>query len=310
MKILVSAVMLAISLSTSPRMAIVTGGAAGTYIKIGEDIRKIVEPSGIYLQVLESAGSIQNVFDVRKKRGVQLGIVQSDVLEYIRDISDDQELKVIATKLAAVYPLYKEEVHVLGDLSLKTLQDLQGKRVAIGPQRSGTYLTAKTIFFQTGITPSKEVFLGGKEALDSLRKGEIDAMFYVAGAPATLFSENTTADDKFQLIGLDDKALDSYLTAVIPAGTYKWQESEVRTVAVKAVLITFSYAGEQCQNVAKVAKIIRENKAWLDVNGHPKWREVNLDEKLPKWPQYECVAATQERAQQPKPKGPDIKIVR
>jgi len=90
----------------------------------------------IYLDVLESAGSIQNVFDVRKKRGVQLGIVQSDVLEYIRDISDDRELKVIATKLAAVYPLYKEEVHVLGDLSLKTLQDLQGKRVAIGPQEA------------------------------------------------------------------------------------------------------------------------------------------------------------------------------
>jgi len=75
------------------------GRTAGTYIKIGEDIRKIVEPSGIYLQVFESAGSIQNVFDVRKKRGVQLGIVQSDVLEYIRDISDDQELKVIAPSL-------------------------------------------------------------------------------------------------------------------------------------------------------------------------------------------------------------------
>ena len=134
-------------------------------------------------------------------------------------------------------------------------------------------------------------------------------MLFGAGAPATLFSESTTADDKFQLIGVDDKALDSYLTAVIPSGTYKWQESDVRTVAVKAVLITFSYAGEQCQNVAKVAKIIRENKAWLDVNGHPKWREVNLDERLPKWPQYECVAATKEQPQ-PKPKGPDIKIVR
>ena len=103
------------------------------------------------------------MFDVRKKRGVQLGIVQSDVLEYIRDISDDQELKVIATKLAAVYPLYKEEVHVLGDLPLKTLQDLQGKRVAIGPQRSGTYLTAKTIFFQTGITPSKRYFSAARK---------------------------------------------------------------------------------------------------------------------------------------------------
>jgi TRAP transporter TAXI family solute receptor len=309
MKLPLAVIVLAMSLSAAPQMGIVTGNVTGTYIKIGEDIKKIAEPSHISLQVFESAGSIQNVFDVRRKRGVQLGIVQSDVLDYIRDISDDNELKTIAAKLAAVYPLYKEEVHVLGDLSLKTLQDLHGKRVAIGPQRSGTYLTAKTIFFQTGITPSKEVFLGGKEALDSLRKGEIDAMFYVAGAPATLFSESTTVDDKFQLIGVDDKALDSYLTTVIPAGTYKWQESEVRTVAVKAVLITFSYAGEQCQNVAKVAKIIRENKEWLDVNGHPKWREVNLDERLPKWPQYECVAATQEQPQ-PKPKGPNIKIVR
>jgi TRAP transporter TAXI family solute receptor len=309
MKLPLAVIVLAMSLSAAPQMGIVTGNVTGTYIKIGEDIKKIAEPSHISLQVFESAGSIQNVFDVRRKRGVQLGIVQSDVLDYIRDISDDLELKTIAAKLAAVYPLYKEEVHVLGDLSLKTLQDLHGKRVAIGPQRSGTYLTAKTIFFQTGITPSKEVFLGGKEALDSLRRGEIDAMLYVAGAPATLFSENTTADDKFQLIGVDDKALDSYLTAVIPAGTYKWQESDVRTVAVKAVLITFSYAGEQCQNVAKVAKIIHENKAWLDANGHPKWREVNLDERLPKWPQYECVAATQEQPQ-PKPKGPNIKIVR
>jgi uncharacterized protein len=309
MKLPVAVIVLAMSLSAAPQMGIVTGNVTGTYIKIGEDIKRIAEPSHISLQVFESAGSIQNVFDVRRKRGVQLGIVQSDVLDYIRDISDDNELKTIAAKLAAVYPLYKEEVHVLGDLSLKTLQDLHGKRVAIGPQRSGTYLTAKTIFFQTGVTPSKEVFLGGKEALDALRKGEIDAMFYVAGAPATLFSESTTADDKFQLIGVDDKALDSYLTAVIPAGTYKWQESDVKTVAVKAVLITFSYAGEQCQNVAKVAKIIHENKAWLDANGHPKWREVNLDERLPKWPQYECVAATQEQPQ-PKPKGPNIKIVR
>src|SRR6266705_1980200 len=125
MKILVSAIVLAMSLGgPEQQMGIVTGGVAGTYIKIGEDIKKIVEPSGISLQVLESAGSIQNVFDVRKKRGVQLGIVQSDVLEYIRDISDDRELKAIAAKLAAVYPLYREEVHLLGDFSLKTLTDL------------------------------------------------------------------------------------------------------------------------------------------------------------------------------------------
>ena len=311
MRLLACALILALSVTPgwAQQMGMVTGGATGTYIKIGQDIKTIAEPSGIALQVMESAGSIQNVFDVRKKRGVQLGIVQSDVLDYIRDISDDQELKAIAAKLAAVYPLYKEEVHLLGGFDQKSLTDLNGKKVAIGPEKSGTYLTAKTIFFLTGIKPAQEVFLGGKEALEALRKGDIDAMLFVAGAPATLFSENTTGDDKFQLIPLDDKALDGYLTTTIPAGTYKWQEAEVKTVAVKAVLMTFNYAGEQCQNVAKVAKIIRENKDWLNASGHPKWREVKLDETLPKWPQYSCVASNSQEAPRTAPK-PDIKIVR
>ena len=110
-------------------------------------------------------------------------------------------------------------------------------------------------------------------------------------------------------MSLDDKALDGYLATSIPAGTYKWQESEVKTVAVKAVLITFNYAGEQCQNVAKLARIVRENKSWLDTNGHQKWREVSLDDRLPKWPQYECVATAPDQPK-PKTKGPDIKIVR
>ena len=57
MKVLVSAIMLAMSLSAPPHMGIVTGGVAGTYIKIGEDIKKIAEPSGVYLEVLESAGA-------------------------------------------------------------------------------------------------------------------------------------------------------------------------------------------------------------------------------------------------------------
>src|ERR1041384_1521495 len=163
MKLPVAVIVLAMSLSAAPQMGIVTGNVTGTYIKIGEDIKKIVEPSRISMQVLESAGSIQNVFDVRRKRGVQLGIVQSDVLDYIRDISDDHELKAIAAKLAAVYPLYQEEVHLLGDFETKSLAELNGKKVAIGPERSGTYLTAKTIFHLTGIKPAQEVYLGGKE---------------------------------------------------------------------------------------------------------------------------------------------------
>lgn len=286
-------------------MGIVTGGPTGTYIKIGQDIGSIVAPSGIDLNVYESKGSIQNVFDVRKRRGVQLGIVQSDVLGYIRDIADDPELKEIASRLRLVYPLYNEEVHVLADFSIETVEDLNGKKVAIGAQQSGTYLTAKTILFQLGVTPAEEVYLSGQDALDALRDGTIDAMFFVAGAPASLFSEQTTGDDKFHLVPLDDKSIEGYVPVTIPAGTYPWEDGAVDTVAVKATLISFNYRGENCQNVGKVAEIIRKNKTWLDSNGHPKWRQVNLDTVLPTWTQYDCVGGQPE----PSPTPPDIIIV-
>ena len=286
-------------------MGIVTGGPTGTYIKIGGDIQTVSEPSGIDLTVHESKGSIQNVFDVRKRRGVQLGIVQSDVLGYIRDIQPDPELKKIAEKLRLVFPLYNEEVHLLADFSIESPDDLNGKRVAIGAQQSGTYLTAKNIISLLDVRPAEEVLIGGQAALDALRSGEIDAMFFVAGAPAGLFSEQTTADDKFHLVPIEDKSIEGYVPTTIPAGTYPWEDGPVETVAIKATLISFNYRGEHCQNVGKVADIIRENKRWLDSNGHPKWRQVNLNEDLPGWTQYDCAAPDGPSPNTP----PDIIIV-
>lgn len=287
--IVAAVIIMPIGAASAQKMGIVTGGPTGTYIKIGENIRTIAKPSRIDLTVHESKGSMQNARDVRERRGVQLGIVQSDVLEYIRDISDDRGLKKIAKKLRLVYPLYNEEVHVLADFSIKDIEDLDGKRVAIGPKDSGTYLTARTIFHQLGLKVSREVYLGGREALDALRAGEVDAMIFVAGAPASLFTNHTTDDDKFHLVKIDDKAVEGYVPVTIPENTYPWHDKSVDTVAVKAVLISFNYRGANCKNVGKLAEIIEKNKTWLDKNGHPKWKQVDLAARLPTWPQYDCV---------------------
>src|SRR4030042_2385421 len=61
-------------------MGIITGNKRGTYYQFGLNLAQMVKSRGIKLNVFDSAGSVQNVYSVYKAPGVQLGIVQSDVL--------------------------------------------------------------------------------------------------------------------------------------------------------------------------------------------------------------------------------------
>ncbi len=268
-------------------MGIVTGSKTGTYIQIGKNIASLVSRRGINLKVIPSSGSLDNIADVFETRGVQLGIVQSDVLSFIRS-QDDSHLKKIARKIKMVFPLYNEEVHILANQSIDTLSDLDGKIVAVGKSGSGTFLTAKVIFEISDIQAEEMVLIGGSDALNELADGEIDAMFYVAGYPVKLFQE--FQEEKFHLISITDKSVyEYYVPSTIPANTYPFQEEAVSTVAVKAVLMTYNYRRRQCKNVGKVGKIIYDNIDWLKQNGHAKWQDVDLDYPLKQWEQYGCV---------------------
>jgi len=54
---------------------------------------------------------------------------------------------------------------------------LAGKRVAVGEDGSGTYLTARLLFEVSGVKPKEMVPIGTSEALSQLKAGTIDAMF-------------------------------------------------------------------------------------------------------------------------------------
>ncbi len=63
-------------------------------------------------------------------------------------------------------------------------------------------------------------------------------MVYVIGYPAPLFKEYDF--EKFHLVPINEKSItESYAKSVIPDKTYKWQDENVPTVSVKAVLMTY-----------------------------------------------------------------------
>jgi uncharacterized protein len=271
-------------------MGLITGGEKGTYYQFGLDLQKLVKTSGINLAIHPSKGSVENIFAVYQRPGVQMGIVQSDVLAFVARLQSDPVLTRIAKKTKMVFPLYNEEVHLVGRRGIAEFDELAGRRVAVGREGSGTYLTARLLFKLSEVAPSEMVPIDTQEALTELKAGRIDAMFYVAGYPVRLLKEDVTESDQLAVIPIKNKSIvEFYPSAEIPAGTYAWQPVAVSTVAAKAVLVSFDFRRKDCDTVGKFAQLLASRHEWLQKNGHPKWKAVDLNYPLRGWEQYDCV---------------------
>lgn len=271
-------------------MGIVTGGPSGTYFQFGLNLKELSGQNGVELRVDNSKGSIENIYAVYQRPKTQLGIVQSDVLAFVSRVQSNPVLKGIARKTKMVFPLYNEEIHLIGKSDIQGFDYLTGRKVAIGKEGSGTYMTSELLFKVSGVEPAQKLAIGTDEALSLLKRGDIDAMFYVAGYPVKLFSESVQPEDNLILIPITNKSiLEFYPQSEIPAGTYAWQADTVPTAAVKAVLVSYDFRNFHCQSVGKMAKLVYENMNWLKTNGHPKWQSVDLNYQLKGWEQYDCV---------------------
>jgi uncharacterized protein len=126
--------------------------------------------------------------------------VQSDVLAFVARVQQSEPaLKQIARKTKMVFPLYNEEVHLLARGDIIDFDGLADRRVAIGREGSGNYLTSRLLFKVSEIVPRETVTIDTEEALAELKAGRIDAMFCVAGAPVKLFTEQVAESDDLRL---------------------------------------------------------------------------------------------------------------
>ena len=280
-------------------MNIMTGGPQGTYFRFGQDIADLGASCGLSIGVQQSAGSVENVFAVRDRPVTQFGIVQSDVLEYFRTYeNEDPALRRAAQGLRIAFPLYNEEVHILARREIADLGALAGQRVSVGADGSGTALTARLVLDLAEIAPGEtRTDLGTSEALDALIEGEIDALFYVVGAPAALFDDPRIDPERFHLVPVADPVLETvYSPATVTAGTYPFVTEDMRAIAVKAVLMTFdfdrtrnAYHGASCDSVADTAHLLLSRFETLRETGHPKWQSVDMIAIPPGWEVSDCV---------------------
>jgi ABC-type amino acid transport substrate-binding protein len=157
------------------RLAIAGGPAGSSFRNAAERYAKILARNGVRLDTVATEGSQDNLRRLLDERsGVDVGFVQGGLAE-----GDAAE------RLVSLGSLFFEPVFVFyrSAVPARTLSELRGRRVAVGPQGSGTRTLALALLKANGLEPGKglrAVDLGGAQAVSALLARRVDAVFMMS----------------------------------------------------------------------------------------------------------------------------------
>ncbi|MDJ0508192.1 MAG: TAXI family TRAP transporter solute-binding subunit [Crocosphaera sp.] len=218
-------------------LTLFTGSESGQYYAFGQALAKVIDKhnSRIKIEVKKSKGSLENVQQLDEKKA-DLALLQSDT--------------IISSSTKAVSFLFPELFHLIvhKDANINRINDLEGKRIALMPEKSGSYAMfwALQDHYQLDIDQLETTPLSPFEAHKALNNREVDALFQVISLenPAVVQLLKNT---QLKLIGIDQGSalqLDVPTLEVmsIPKGAYHGgipiPPEDLPGIGVRAVLVT------------------------------------------------------------------------
>jgi TRAP transporter TAXI family solute receptor len=265
-----------------------TGGTGGVYYPLGVKLSELLNKYAsdvVTASVSTSGASVANMRALAAG-DANLVFVQNDIAYYAyKGIYMFNGSKVdIARGVAVLYPEVVQIV-VRADSGIKSIYDLRGKRVAVGAAGSGTAVEAELILRAAGlwatITPQ---YMDFATAASALKLGQVDAAFVVAGIPTSAVLE-LSATVPVNLVEVPDEVLSKlveqgyrfFTRYTVPAGTYTGMTSDVRTVAVMAMLAVRADVPDQV--VYTVLKVMFDRLSELR-EAHARAKDIELAKAL------------------------------
>src|SRR5437588_10740810 len=164
-------------------VGIVFGGMDDADFSEAVDLGAVIASTDIKIMSVAGNGANETVADLLFARRIHVGIVQTDVLQALKQKPPFPDVEKFLQYIAK---LYEQEIHILARNEIHSLKDLRDERVNFGTYESGTYTSANRIFAALAI-PVQSTIYPQPLAFEKLRRGEIAAMVYTAGKPARLF---------------------------------------------------------------------------------------------------------------------------
>lgn len=262
-------------------VTIATGGASGPYNIIGTTLAdKYSSTFNVNSRTQTTGASAENL-NLMAADKVEMAFVMSDALS--QALNGEASFSKPIEGISQIANLYPNVVQIVAraDAGIETLEDLKGKRIAVGDQGSGVELNARALLNGNGITyDDLEVdYLGYAEASDGLSSGRIDAAFLTSGLP------NASVLELSETLNINIvKVLPEHVEAIveehpyfmsleIPAGTYGNAEP-IPTAAVPNALVVRSNLSED--DVYKLTKTFFESLDTL-ANSHQAASGISIE---------------------------------
>lgn len=272
-------------------VSIIAGSPKDTYLDITHDLAVVLNNEDLRILPIVGMGGAQNIRDVLYLRGVDMGITSTQMLRYFA--STGELSSALDQQITYITRLYPEEMHVVAGPNVKSLQDLNGKKVNFSEVGSSTQITARDVFGLLSVNV-EEVNMDQEDALVAIKNGEIAATVDFSGKPAGIFA-HVQASDNLHLVEVPyTHTLENiYLPGTLEQALYPnliAAGQKVQTVAVDSVLITNNWGsgGDRYRRVEKFVEALFTHFPDLKKPPrHPKWREVDLGKELPGWQRFQ-----------------------
>ncbi|MFC6019739.1 TAXI family TRAP transporter solute-binding subunit [Plantactinospora solaniradicis] len=259
------------------RLRIATGSATAVYYAVGQSLASILnrELPDVTASVVVTAASAENVSLVSSGRA-ELGFTQADILPVDAPAGGG---------MSAIARVYDDLLHLVTRAQgpIRQLQDLRGRRVAIGAPGSGTAVTAGRLLAVAEVDDelAETLRLGIDDSVAALRAGKIDAFFFSGGLPVKAVAD-FAAETPARFVGLGQwveplrkSYREVYVGRDIPTSAYGTEP--VTTVAVPNYLVVATALPEQL--VYDVTRLLMQRRDELS-SAHPAAARLNAQSAI------------------------------
>lgn len=261
----------------------------GTFLRFASEIaRNLNDPENLRILPVVTQGATDNVKDLLYLRGIDIAITNADVLEHFKTI---EKVPNIDKRINFVSELVISEVHIVVRPEIKSIKDLEGKKVSLGTKGAGQSTTGPIVFQKLGVKP-EFVYVNNAIALEQMRTGEISAIVNNGAKPLDLLSKFKNDNDfKFLPIPID-RFDEYYVPAVFTSEDYPGfikPGDKVETLGVQTVLAVYNWpsGNDRFRRVQRFIEFyFQKFEALHKPPYHPKWKSVNLAANVPGWTRY------------------------
>lgn len=232
---------------SQPAIVRLTSGTPGAgFHPLGESLARAFDRHvpEIRLEVQESPGAVRNL-QALQLGTADIGFAFADVA-YMAYVGRLGETSGPFDRLRGIAVLQLTPLHLIARLGsgVRSIQDLRGRRVGIGPSGSGTALTSAIVLNAFGIDPDDvtTVPVSFSDVARLLETQVLDAAFVNAGYPAESIARASAVGAR--LLPVDGPAVNAlraqypfFRETFIPANTYRGQTTAVRTIGVDNLLL-------------------------------------------------------------------------